>query len=526
MGSLIPITDAQYLAHVRARCEADFTFFVRYFFKHRKGMKFVFNWHHELICEHLMQVYSGEVQNLIINIPPRYSKTELVVILFTAWCYAKNPRCEFIHLSYSADLTFDNSSAIREVIRSTEFQQLWPTTFQPHKDAKRAWATAAGGVFLATAMGGAVTGFGAGRLDELDADGDYQFNGCLLIDDPLKPDDARHDTLREGVNRRWDETIKSRRNSPRTPTIVIMQRIHMEDFTARLLQDTELSWKLLALPALVDAGTPNERPLWEAKHTVDALHAMRDKKNDRGEPNPIAQEMFSAQMQQNPAPAGGGLLKEAWWRHHDQPLADVIRDCSAFVISADTAYTSDNSNDASSLGLWGAEGATRLTRLAEHHGHWEFPELLQQFVRLWLMAPRGTRQVLIEAKANGLSLVQTLRKGIRLDADVNLITYDGRTVEKKAGDIVKIPAAPWSPKAFSFSDDKVGRVQDASWQIHAGNVWLMSAEKASPGYAPWVRPTLDEYNSFTRNDTHKADDRTDEMTMAVSWWTKYGGGRE
>ena len=207
------ITDKQLLCRIKQRCEEDFEFFVRYFFSLQHGAKFRFSWHHHEITKALMRVFNGETTHLIINMPPRYSKTELVVKMFTAWCFMKNPSCEFIHLSYSEALALDNSNAIRDLIKSQEFQQLWPIGLC--KDAANAWKTTESGVFLARAAGGQVTGYGAGKVDDFE-DG-RGFCGCILIDDPLKPTDAHSETLRENINRRWDAVIKSRFNSPRTP---------------------------------------------------------------------------------------------------------------------------------------------------------------------------------------------------------------------------------------------------------------------------------------------------------------------
>lgn len=487
------ITPEQYLARIRERCESDFRFFVRYFFKSRKGSKFVFSEHHELICDELMAVYRGETQNLIINIAPRFSKTELVIIMFSAWCMMKNPRCEFIHLSYSNPLALDNSDNIRAVLKSFEFQQLWPhIQIKENKDAKASWSTTDGGTFMATASGGSVTGFGAGRLDECES-GEFLFSGAILIDDPLKPDDARHDIIREGINRRWDETIKSRRNSPRTPTIVVMQRIHEKDFTAHLLADTELDWKILRLPALVDEGMATERSLWPAKFSVAALHAMRDKRNDRGDINPIARAVFNAQYQQRPASAEGTLLRAEWWRYYAS-REEVMRRCTMFFFTADTAYTKNSANDPSSIMLWGAEGSKRLYLFDRISGYWEFPELLQRAGEFWGTCPKATRMY-VEAKASGLSLVQTLRKN-------------------------GVKAQPWKPEKYGYPADKVGRVKEASWLIHAGAIWLPGDD------SPWVDAVVDQCSAFTADDSHAHDDDVDCITMATSIWSHYGGGRD
>lgn len=296
------ITPEQLLNHIRLKCENDFSFFIRYFFKARKGTKFVFNKHHHVICRDLMKVHSGEYEGYICNMPPRYGKTECIVLMFPLWCYVKNQRCEFIHLSYGLPLALENSDAIRTVMKSFEFQQLWPhIKTKDTKDAKHAWATVQGGTFLAAQAGGSVTGFGAGRLDEWEpSTGKFTFSGCILIDDPLKPDDAKHDTKRKAVNDRWQSTIKSRRNSPRTPVICVMQRLSEDDFTSELLADKDLKWKHRVMPALIDEDGPNERALWPAKHTVEMLKSM-------GRTN---RYVLDSQYQQRPTPKGGAMFGE------------------------------------------------------------------------------------------------------------------------------------------------------------------------------------------------------------------------
>jgi predicted phage terminase large subunit-like protein len=496
------------LAVARDLCEQDFAFFVRYFFKARKNAQFVFAEHHNTIISDLMDVYYGRVQNLILNCPPRYGKTELVVVLFAAWCYVKNPRCEFIHLSYADKLALENSSAIREVIRSAEFRELWPhITLTAHKDAKEAWATVQGGAFLATSTGGQVTGFGAGRTDE--TRGGFTFSGCLLIDDPQKPDDARHETLREGANRRWTETIQSRRNSPRTPTICVMQRLHKRDFTQALLDDVRFvapdgdasRSRHRKMPALIDDGLPTERALWPAKHTVADLKAMRDQRNERGDASPLAGETFSGQYQQDPTPADGGIIKRTWWRRYSD-REQVIKLCTFLIITADTAYTSNTANDPTSLQVWGFQGKTRAYLLDSSHGWWEFPELVKQVGALWARWPQVHR-LYIESKASGPSLGQTLRNSLP----------PGRC-----------KVILWRPTDYLYPEDKVGRMKEWSRHVHGGCVWVPSDDPEDASYQPWVIPFVDEHDAFSADDTHAHDDRCDASTMAGSVWVKMGGG--
>lgn len=495
---------------LRDLCERDFGFFIAYFFRVRKKSPFVMNAHHELMIADAVDVVGGHVQNLIENVPPRYSKTEIFVVMFVAWCFARNPKCEFIHLSYSDQLVMDNSDAIKALMKSREYQKLWPEVrVTPHRDSKSAWGTVQGGTFLATTPSGSLTGFGAGRMDEYNEDTDtFTFSGCLLIDDPLKPDDARYDTPRKNANRRWIETIKSRRNSPRTPTICIMQRIHTDDFAAELLRDKALRWMHRKMPALIDEGLPTERALWPAKHSVQELKDMRDAVNDRGQPNPIARETFAAQMQQQPTPAGGGLVLEEWWRFFAD-WNEARNACTFFFITADTAYTENKANnDPSALQLWGAMGHRRLFLLDRVRGFWEFPELMKSAVA-FIRKHSYAKRVYIENKASGPSLAQQLRRGLRTAASLSATKHNATQV------------LLWNPKQYHFPADKVGRVKFATMEIHAGNVWLPNPD--IPGFE-WVWEFIDEHSAFTETDTHAHDEDVDCETMAVSVWTRHGGG--
>lgn len=467
------ITPAMLLTRIKTRCENDFPFFVRYFFHARKNVKFVFNDHHHVICNDLMKVYNGEIQNYILNIPPRYSKTELVIILFTVWCYIKNPRCEFIHLSYSNPLALENSDAIREVIKSAEFKQLWPNlTIRDNKDAKGAWATSDNGQFLATAAGGSVTGFGAGRLDEWDeSTGEFKFSGALLIDDPLKPDDARHDPMRNAVNRRWDETIKSRRNSPKTPTICVMQRLHQEDFVAELLKDTDMHWVQRSMSAIIDEGKDTERALWPAKHSLEVLKKMKAKN----------QYVFSSQYGQKPSPLGGGILKSSWFNRYT-----ILPKLKYRKIYVDTAQKTKERNDYSVFECWGhgVDGNIYLVDLIR--GKWEAPELRTKAMDFWnkhksydINLYGQLRQMRVEDKASGTGLIQDI---------------------KKSG---KIPVF-----AQQRHIDKYTRACDGAGYIESGYVFI-------PAEQPWVNDYASEFDDFTADDTHAFDDQIDPTLDAI-----------
>lgn len=310
-------------AIVKSALQQDLLLFTRYMFKARTGNKFIVNWHHEAIAEHLQAVKAGEIQNLIINIPPRYGKTELGIINFVPWCFLDNQACKFIHLSYSDALVADNSSQIRELVKHEAYQELNRLSFQPDADSKHLWKTNKAGGLYAAPTGGTITGFGAGQT------GTDDFAGAILIDDPLKPDDAKSELMRGNINSRLVNTIMSRRNSRKTPIIIIMQRIHEEDMTGYALSGaTGEDWKLLKLPALGEGN----KPLWDLKHTAEELVRMQNS------PDPTARMVFSGQYQQEPAPEEGIYFKREWIKTaHVLPAKETMRiyGGSDYAVTAD-----------------------------------------------------------------------------------------------------------------------------------------------------------------------------------------------
>ena len=222
--------------------EQDGIQFMRYFFKHREGMKMLRNWHHYLIEYVLQAVYDQKIQRLIVNIAPGYSKTEQVVLNFIARGLALNPRAKFIHASYSGDLAQENSSKIKEMVGSNEFQELWPMNIRVDSKGKKRWFTEVGGGMMAAPAGGQITGFRAGRMEP-------GFTGAFVIDDPVKPDDAYSAVKRNAINNRFNNTMRSRLAVEEVPMVVIMQRIHEDDLSGYLLKGGSGDvWHHLSIP--------------------------------------------------------------------------------------------------------------------------------------------------------------------------------------------------------------------------------------------------------------------------------------
>jgi len=223
--------------------EQDGMQFMRYFFKLREGNKMLLNWHHYAIDYVLQAVVDMKIPRLIINIAPGYTKTEQAVLNFIGRGLALNPRSKYIHTSYSGELAQENSAKIKETIDSVEFQQLWPMDIRVDSKGKKRWFTEQGGGMMAAPSGGQITGFRAGRMEP-------GFTGALINDDPLKPEDAYSAIKRNGINNRFNNTMRSRLAVEHVPMINIMQRIHEDDLSGFLLKGGSGDiWHHLVIPA-------------------------------------------------------------------------------------------------------------------------------------------------------------------------------------------------------------------------------------------------------------------------------------
>lgn len=279
--------------------KADIYLFTRYFFKHVNRSDFVRNWHFEVMAEKLNEVLQGKhkTNNIIFNLPPRHTKTTMAIIYFTALGFALNPESEFMHLSASEMLVSRNVAEIRKIMSSILYQQLF--TARLANTAKSSILTTKGGVMYSAPFFGQITGFGCGKL------GAEHFAGAMLIDDPLKTQDALSETTREKVNFTWANTIISRKNDTRTPVIIAAQRTHEHDLCGYLIEEEGTieeggSWDVVSFPAIINEGTENERALWEYRMPLAGLKRQQE----------LDAWVFDTQYMQNPKPIEGLLFTE------------------------------------------------------------------------------------------------------------------------------------------------------------------------------------------------------------------------
>lgn len=417
--------------------------FTRKFFLEKEGQPFSVAPFHPVMCSTLDQVFTGQIKRLIINIPPGYGKTELAVINFIARGFAINPRARFIHASYAEPLALDNSTKVKDVIGLPGYQVHWPVQMRPDINAKGLWRTTAGGHLRAAAAGQPITGFRAGILAE------PGFTGALIIDDPLKPDDATSDTMRKFINARWENTFKSRLAHEDVPVIVIMQRLHVDDFVAHLLEKSGEHWHLLKLPVLIDGkkdapagkvtliphGLPNG-PLWEQKHSLDQIEVLK-----------LSAHVYSGQYAQEPTVEGGNLFKPGLLSRYE-----VLPNLIWRAIYVDTAQKTKERNDYTVFEHWGAGVDGRAYLIELIRDRFEAPELEKTAKALWLRC-RGQewpsdryghlRKMVIEDKVSGTGLIQSLSRAaipvVALQRDKDKYTRALDVVPSAAAGLVSLP---------------------------------------------------------------------------------------
>lgn len=332
----------------RLECELDGMYFTRYFMKQRTGTKMIIGRHHPVIQSALDRTmlppdHPDHINRLIINVPPGYTKTEMAAIHYMARGLALDPRNRFLHLSYSSDLALQNSATTREIIKSVEFQNMWAIETKDDMNSKKTWWTEQTGGIRAASARGQVTGFRAGHMDK------DRFTGALIIDDPVKPEDAYSEVKRIAINDGYNETVASRLAVESVPVIVIMQRIHHDDLSGYLLRGgSGEKWHHLNMPVIIEEdyeypeknthGIPLDHGLtpgwlWSYKHNEEhevALRAHRRK--------------WHGQYMQAPKKRDAELMiwqEEDIDKAHGEPWKGGIRTVVAVDPAASNTKTSD-----------------------------------------------------------------------------------------------------------------------------------------------------------------------------------------
>lgn len=266
------------LLNVRVRCDKSLMYFTRFWFKVLKNSKFIVAPHHEVICDSIKQVEDYELELLNINIPPRFSKTELAAVNFIARGVGMNPSGNYLYITASDELRAQTSVSIRDIVSHPYFKIMYGVELKKDQNGKNLWRTNKGGGLKTATIFGQVTGFGAGQMidhnNELD---DYirNFEGCIVLDDVNKIDDSGQENVNNAkVSRIIFNTIMSRKNSKDTPIINIQQRAGLSDATENFKNhygEDNPKAKFLVMPVISEDGVP----LWEWKHNLEDIEFLR-----------------------------------------------------------------------------------------------------------------------------------------------------------------------------------------------------------------------------------------------------------
>jgi predicted phage terminase large subunit-like protein len=424
------------------------------------GQTYVRSWHIDAIVYQLERIRRGEIRRLIINMPPRSLKSITASVAFPAFLLGHDPTRRIICVSYSGDLAKKHSNDFRAILESPWYRETFPDTRIGHyKNTETEIELTARGIRLATSVGGTLTGRG----------GD-----TIIIDDPLKPDDAYSESRRTAANQWFANTLLSRLDDKRTGAIVVvMQRVHLDDLTGYLLGQSD-EWELLSLPAIAyaDETIPiglhqsYSRKAGEALSVREPLATLEAIKLE------IGGDAFSAQYQQTPVPPGGMMIKREWiQRYSDLPPRSEQR---YILQSWDTASKGGPDNDWSVCTTWIVAKGQRwyLADVARFRA--DYPTLKAEVIRA---AKRWKpRKVLVEDKGTGTSLVQELKRHI-------------------PGIIAVEPEG-----------DKISRMAVASAKIEAGQVFL-------PKKVAWLADLEAELFAFPGS---RHDDQCDSISQALS----------
>jgi predicted phage terminase large subunit-like protein len=453
-----PLPESDY----RLLLQNDFHLFLhRSFCELNPRTVFLDNWHIAVLAAKLEAVRRGKTKRLIINLPPRHLKSHVASIAFPAWMLAHDPAAQIVCVSYGQELADKLSRDCRTLMTSKFYERLFPTRLSPARAAVEEFATTGHGFRLATSVGGVVTGRG----------GDV-----IIIDDPLKPEEAVSDAARARVNDWYDNTLYSRLNDRRRGAIIIiMQRLHEDDLVGHVLGQED--WDVVSFPALAEEDesyaieTVNGARLF-GRRAGEALHPARLPADEIARlRRALGAWNFAGQYQQRPAPLGGGMVKREWFGWYDaapEPFERIVQ-------SWDTANKQTELADYSVCTTWGVK-ARNFYLLHVLRRKLNYPELKRAVAA---QAVHFSPQViLIEDRASGTQLIQEL-------------VAEGLHQVKKV--------APES--------HKVMRLHAQTGAIENGFVYL-------PRSAPWLEDYLLELLTFPRS---RHDDQVDSTSQALAF---------
>src|SRR5216684_960261 len=438
----------------------------RCFFELNPQTAFAMNWHIEVIAAKLTAVRQGKIRRLIINLPPRHLKSLMASIAFPAYCLGHDSSAQILCVSYAQELADKLARDCRSIMMSPWYRQIFPTRLAPHRQAVQEFITTRQGYRLATSNGGVLTGRGA---------------DLILIDDPLKPEEALSEALRKAANEWYDHTLYSRQNDKQHGAIVIiMQRLHEDDLIGHVLGQEP--WEVLSFPAIAEAEEAHQiETIWGprcfARRPGEALHPDREPLETLEHiRRTIGEYNFAGQYQQSPAPLGGGLVKAEWFKRYGANERPESFD--RILQSWDTANKATELSDFSVCTTWGLKGKD-FYLLNVLRKRLEYPALKRAVREQHSQFDADV--VLIEDKASGTQLIQ------------ELIADGFHRVTR------------YKPEC-----DKIMRLHAQTAIIENGFVHL-------PDAAPWLAEYLHEMTVFPKG---KHDDQVDSTAQFLDCFKK------
>lgn len=452
-------------AILKRACLQDFKTYLITVFYIINGSKFYLKPFHKRVIKALQDLVDrkNKKRNLALCLPVGSGKS-LIVEYFITWCFARSVDNTFCYNSHSDRLINRLSKECKDIIEHPYWVMLFEHRLK--KDDRQRVNFSFDGAKNRTGLtagttGGAITGLDAGNPN---IDG---FSGALIIDDPMDAGNARYEKSREEVVTFYDEKLSPRRRTPDTPTILIMQRLHLDDLVGWIEKNEPDIWEIIKIPALDDNGCS----FWEERYPVDELKHIQTINNFK----------FQAQYQQDPIASGGAVIKTEWFRYYS-----LSTECQykRIFITGDTAQKVKEHNDWSVFFVWGVTKLGKLRLLDRLRGKWEAPDLKRQVKMLWNKWSAGIDHtpcsgLYVEDKASGTGLIQEIKRECA------------------------IPVLP-----LQADKDKLTRLEAVLAHIEAGNVELPE----SPEYN---KELLNECEAFTRDDSHSHDDQVDTLVYGI-----------
>lgn len=425
---------------------------------------FIHGRHHALMAKKFEEIAAGKTKRLIINMPPRHTKSEFASYMLPAWFLGKFPNKKIIQCSNTAELAVGFGRKVRNLVDSDAYANVFPNVAL-RSDSKAAgrWSTNANGEYFAIGVGGTVTGKGA---------------DLLIIDDPHSEQEAALAATNPDVYDKvfeWYSSGPRQRLQPGGSIIIVMTRWSKRDLTGRVLQSMVEKdgdeWEIIELPAIL----PSEEPLWPQFWSYNELVKLR---------NELPLAKWSAQYQQDPTSEQGALVKREWWQTWE---GDRPPPCDFIIQSWDTAFTKNDRADYSACTTWGVfykdentldANIILLDALKERL---EFPELKQRVLEMYKEFEPDS--LVVEAKASGAPLVFELRR-------------------------MGVPVQEFTP---TRGNDKISRLNSVTDMFASGKVWAPRTR--------WAEEVIEEMAAFPNSDH---DDLVDSSTQALIRFRKGG----